>query len=229
MNRSEGIGTDWSNPRKKRALDLFCGAGGASKGLSDYGYFDEIIGVDINDQPNYPYKQVQSDVFKLPYHFFQDFDFIWASPPCQHYTRMLNHGLTDRNKHPDLVHKTRILLEDSGKMFVIENVVGAPLKNPIMLCGEMFGLKVTRHRLFECLWSPNQPPHKKHKGHHIRKQNDGGYYYRVYGHETGKASWGKAMGIDWMRSPELAQAIPPAYSKFIIDDLEERLRSPSNF
>jgi DNA (cytosine-5)-methyltransferase 1 len=80
----------------------------------------------------------------------------------------------------------------------------------------MFKLRVMRHRLFEASWpleAPTHPPHDPRGG--IRKQGDGGWYYRVYGHETGKAEWGKAMGIDWMKSWELAQAIPPAYSQFI--------------
>lgn len=203
-----------------KALDLFCGAGGASKGLEDSGLFSEIVGVDIKDQPNYPYKIITDNVFDLCFWDICKYDFIWASPPCQHYTRMLNHGQQNRNKYPDLIQETRSLLERTGKPYVIENVIGAPLIKPIMLCGEMFGLRVTRHRIFESSHDHiKQPKHKKYKGTHIRKQNDGGYYYRVYGHETGKRNWGKAMGINWMRSCELTQAIPPAYSKYIVEEL----------
>lgn len=173
----------------------------------------EITGVDIKPQPHYPFSFIQTDATTVDLY---GYDFIWASPPCQRYTSMLNHGLTDRNGHPDLIARTRWRLVHALKPYVIENVPGAPLLNPITLCGEMFGLRVTRHRLFECSFPVEQPAHPKHRGHHIRKQNDGGYYYRVYGHETGKASWGAAMGIDWMRSPELAQAVPPAYSEWVI-------------
>jgi len=85
-----------------------------------------------------------------------------------------------------------------------------------MLCGEMFGLRVMRHRYFESSFPVVQPLHPRHDPRGaIRKQGDGGWYYRVYGHETGKAEWGKAMGIDWMRSPELAQAIPPAFARWV--------------
>jgi DNA (cytosine-5)-methyltransferase 1 len=133
---------------------------------------------------------------------------------------MLNHGLTPRTKHPDLIGVTRARLAASGIPFVIENVAGAPLLDPVMLCGEMFGLRVMRHRFFESNLNLNTPPHPKHHPNGaIRKQGDGGYYFRVYGHETGKAEWGKAMGIDWMRSPELAQAIPPAYSRHIAEQV----------
>lgn len=198
-----------------RVLDLFCGAGGAAMGLYQAWSDAEIIGVDIKPQPRYPFKFVQADAMQLNWNL-SIFDFIWASPPCQRYTQMLNHGLTDRNSHPDYIVEVRQRLQDARVPYVIENVPHAPLLNPVTLCGEMFNLRVTRHRLFESSFSIREPEHPKHRGTHIRKQGDGGYYYRVYGHETGKASWGSAMGIDWMRSPELTQAVPPAYSNWIV-------------
>jgi len=143
------------------------------------------------------------------------YDLVWASPPCQHYTQMLNHGLTPRSNHPDLVADVRHMLITSGANYVIENVAGAPLAMPIMLCGTMFGLKTLRHRFFECSFPAKSPIHPKHGGKGIRNQRDGGTYYRCYGHETGKREWPKAVGIEWMKTPELAQAIPPAYSRYI--------------
>lgn len=201
----------------KRVLDLFCGAGGAAMGLHYVWPNAEIIGVDIQPQPRYPFRFVHADALAFD---LSGYDFIWTSPPCQRYTAMLNHGLADRNRHPDHIAKTRERLQVSGADWVIENVPGAPLIHPIVLCGEMFDLRVTRHRLFESSWPVVQPVHLPHRGTHIRKQNDGGYYYRVYGHETGKASWSMAMGIDWMRSPELAQAVPPAYSRYIAEQFQ---------
>jgi DNA (cytosine-5)-methyltransferase 1 len=147
----------------------------------------------------------------------RDFDFIWASPPCQHYTQMLNHGLTPRSNHADLIGQTRKILASTRLPYVIENVAGAPLNGAIMLCGTMFGLQTLRHRFFECSFPATAPAHPKHNGKGIRNQRDGGKYYRVYGHETGKRKWPMAMGIDWMKTPELAQAIPPAYSQYIAE------------
>lgn len=201
-----------------KVLDLFCGAGGAAMGLHQAWPDAEIIGVDIKPQPRYPFRLVQADAMQLSWDL-SIFDFVWASPPCQRYTQMLNHGLTSRNNHPDHIAEVRQRLQEARVPYVIENVPHAPLQNPITLCGETFGLRVTRHRLFESSLSIREPKHTRHRGRHIRKQGDGGYYYRVYGHETGKASWGKAMGIGWMRTPELAQAIPPAYSRYIAEHL----------
>lgn len=127
------------------ALDLFCGAGGASMGLHRAGF--HVTGVDIRPQPRYPFRLWQGDALLIR-HKLRSFDFIWASPPCQAFTaykRRPNH-VADRD---DLIPMVRELLIESGKPFVIENVPGAPLENPITLCGSMFGLDVRRHRLFE--------------------------------------------------------------------------------
>lgn len=195
-----------------KILDLFCKAGGCSMGYYNVGF--EVVGVDIKPQPNYPFEFIQSNAFDID---VSDFDAIHASPPCQCYTSMLNHGLTDRTKHPDLINATRNFLKASGKPYVIENVEDAPLFNPIILCGEMFQLKVIRHRIFETNFRVPQPRHRKHKGLALRKRGEKFKYYRIYGHEVGTVEeWGGAMGINWMKTKdELTQAIPPAYTQYI--------------
>lgn len=195
-----------------RILDWFSGAGGASMGLHRAYPDADITGVDVKPQPRYPFRFVLGDYRSVNP---QDFDFVWASPVCKRYTQMLNHGLTDCANHPDFIPDVRERLAASGRPYVIENVAGAPLLNAGMLCGEMFGLRVMRHRYFECSFRTVWPDHIPHRGNGHRKQGDGGYYFRVYGHETGKAQWGLAMGIDWMKSYELAQAIPPAFSEYV--------------
>lgn len=206
-----------------RALDLFCGAGGVTKGLQRAGF--HVTGVDIKPQPNYcgdAFHVADATTFPL-----DGYGFIWASPPCQKYTRM-NRGLLQaqgRHKnHPDLVAATRYGLQRTNALYVIENVVGAPLRNPVMLCGSSFGLLVERHRLFEanflllglaCRHETQKvefPPLARLQGNRSRVVG-------CYGNGRGKgdnvALWRKAMGIDWMNRKELAQAIPPAYSEYI--------------
>jgi DNA (cytosine-5)-methyltransferase 1 len=195
---------------RPRALDLFCCAGGASMGLYQAGF--DVWGVDIVPQPHYPFPIKIKDVRYLD--SIRDWDFIWASPPCQ------AHTLAQRirgNKHPDLIDVTRRLLRESGAPYVIENVVGAPLIDPMELCGAMFGLKVYRHRLFECSFPITAPAHPPHTAP-LRKMGrppQPGDFMHVVGNFSGVAQARQAMGIDWMMRDELREAIPPAYSEYI--------------
>lgn len=199
---------------RPRALDLFCCAGGAGMGLHKAGF--DVVGVDILPQPRYPFEFHQADALTYP---LDGFDFVWASPPCQ------VHSITaalfrDRvRKHRDLIAPIRARLAASGKPYVIENVVGAPLHSPIMLCGTMFGLRVYRHRLFEANFFMLAPSHAKHEqgstGSH-RGYSRGNPMVCVAGHNFKREEGEEAMGIHWMTSrAQLSQAIPPAYSEFI--------------
>lgn len=213
-----------------RLLDLFCGAGGASMGYHLAG-FDEIVGVDLNPMPDYPFTFHQGDALDYCRRYGRKFDAIHASPPCQHYST-LNRGMLDNHEdHPNLVATTRHYLITSKRPYVIENVPSAPLVTPIMLCGEMFGLGVIKHRKFETSFPIEQPDHIPHRGN-TRRRNHGinydGPYFGVFGHGGGWdgtiADWQQAMGIDWMttRKP-LAQAIPPAYTRWIGERLKAHL------
>jgi DNA (cytosine-5)-methyltransferase 1 len=186
----------------------------------------EVVGVDINPQPHYPFEFHQADAMTFP---LEGFDVIHASPPCQGYsvTRSI-HGGSDA---PLLVGKVRERLKRNGLPYVIENVEGAPLINYVLLCGSMFdGLKVYRHRLFECdpqiIFPPATCNHKyvmppsKGQYHSLDKHE----FITCVGHNF-KAKDGRiAMGIEWMARSELAQAIPPKYTEWIGRQLMEYLR-----
>src|SRR5690242_19044857 len=129
-----------------RALDLFCCAGGVTKGLQKAGFY--VVGVDLNPQAAYCGDEfIHADALTVD---LNGFDFIWASPPCQAYTGMQRINTRAPNRdHPRLIGPIRDRLKASGTLYTIENVPGAPLIDPVMLCGSMFGLKVRRHRFFE--------------------------------------------------------------------------------
>lgn len=138
-----------------RLLDLFCGAGGAAMGYFQAG-FTEIIGVDIIPQPRYPFTFIQADALEFVEKHGDQFTAIHASPPCQAYSALKHLA---RKDHQELVPATRKLLQATDKLYVIENVIGAPIHFPLMLCGTMFqletpcGAQLRRHRLFESsLW-----------------------------------------------------------------------------
>lgn len=194
-----------------RALDLFCGAGGASFGLRRAGF--EVIGVDIRPQPRYPFPFIQADAMDISW---AGFDFVWASPPCQAYTTAQR---IQSREHPKLIESVRAKLKECGSLYVIENVTGAPLKKPIELCGAMFGLKTYRHRLFETSFPCKQPWHQKHDlvapQAKMGRKPKKGEFIQVVGNFSDVEAGREAMGIGWMNRDELSEAIPPAYGEFI--------------
>jgi hypothetical protein len=144
-----------------RLLDLFCGAGGAGVGYHRAGF--EVVGVDIEPQPNFPFEFVQADAMTYP---LDGFDAIHASPPCQAYSLASGYqGKGARAKYPELVGPTRDLLVQTGLPWVIENVPNAPIRKDLLLCGEMFGLRLHRHRIFELggRFAMMQHPHSPHR------------------------------------------------------------------
>lgn len=209
-----------------RLLDLFCGAGGASMGYHRAG-FDEIVGVDLVKQPRYPFEFVQGDALEYLAAHGHDFDAIHASPPCKKFNVALNirrDTTAQRERHDDLVTPTRELLKSIGVPYIIENVPGSPLLNPIILCGIMFDLKVIRHRLFETSWDIQCLAHVAHKGtcqagDYCTVAGMGGAMKDSRGNRRKEkrtlAAWSTAMGIDWMQKYELTQSIPPAYTNYI--------------
>ena len=199
---------------KPKALDLFCCAGGAGMGLHRAGF--DVTGIDIRPQPRYPFQFICGDALNPPVDL-KEFDFIWASPPCQAHSSATHAWRAAGREYPDLIAATRAKLTDSGKKWCIENVGGAPLINPVALCGPMFGLRVYRHRYFETNFPVHQPNHPPHLTPQVKmgRPPKEGEFVQAVGHFSGVPEARAAMGIPWMGQKELAQAIPPAYSEFI--------------
>ena len=202
----------------------------------------EVVGVDINPQKHYPFEFHQADALTFP---LEGFDVIHASPPCQAHSDLKY--MWNAKKHPDFIPQIRTRLISSGLLYIIENVRGAPLINPIVLCGTMFRLQTNegdaelwRHRLFESNIVLNvsmKCNHRKLKkvigvyGGHGRDRRR--VVISVHGHAGGKSKRDgtqgfsvvkrkEAMGINWMTGQELSQAIPPAYTEYIGKQLIKR-------
>lgn len=197
----------------KRALDLFCGAGGASMGLYRAGF--DVTGVDLHPQPRYPFRFIRADALTVD---LSGYDLIWASPPCQAFTayrRRFNHVA----QRPNLIPAVRARLREAAASSVIENVPGAPLGRPTVLCGSMFALDVRRHRLFETSFPVSQPscrhgaqtprfPPATNRANLRRTVEVGAWRIPLAVQQA-------AMGIDWMTRAELSQAIPPVYAEYL--------------
>lgn len=211
-----------------RALDLFCAAGGATRGLQRAGF--RVTGIDIVHSVNYCGDSFGlHDAFEFVARNGHAYDLIWASPPCQGrtaYKRRPNHvAAVDTD---GAIARVRVELQRIGVPYIIENVPGAPLINPVTLCGSMFGLDVRRHRLFECSFPVLQPEcrHDLQRGSYPQATNRANRRKTV---EVGVwriplETQHRAMGIDWMTLEELSQAIPPAYSEFLGRAALEHLR-----
>lgn len=204
---------------RPRLLDLCCCAGGAGTGYHRAGF--EVVGWDIDDQPNYPFEFHRGDALEVlrDVDYVRTFDAIHASFPCQSFTayRRKGHGVGDG--YLNLIPEGRELLIATGLPYVIENVPGAPLLDPITLCGSSFGLDVRRHRLFESNVPLLAPPcdHSWQTPRFAPATNRTNLRRTV---EVGV--WRiplevqrVAMGIDWTTLRELSEAIPPAYTEHI--------------
>lgn len=201
-----------------------------------------VIGVDIDPQPRYPFEFIRADAMTFP---LEGFDFVHASPPCQRFSQLTHvHGHHHREKHPDLIAGIRKRLEETGVPYAIENVIGSPLRTPVKLCGSMFAetFQLRRHRLFETSFPVAQRKcqHKAqpftvgvygHTGQGANRRRDA-FVSRTpvkdwrdpvpaeRGMANSLSDWKVAMGIDWMTAKELSQAIPPTYTKYIIEQYE---------
>lgn len=210
-----------------KVLDLFCGAGGAAMGYHQAWPDAEIVGIDIEPQPDYPFTFTQGDALQVSMEVGREYDFIHASPPCQDYSTMSNRYGSSQKR---LIGLIRHWIEATGTKGVIENVVGARSEmsdHAILLTGYHFGLGVYRPRLFDPIgwWTMSPPP--------ARGRTVAG----VYGKPDGRHLWGdlyawssieqgqRLLGIDWTDDwHQLREAIPPAYTRWIGRQIGEEIR-----
>ncbi|KPG86497.1 DNA cytosine methyltransferase [Frigoribacterium sp. RIT-PI-h] len=224
-------------------IDFFCCQGGASRGYYEAGF--DVLGIDMDPQPRYPFPFLQMDAIKALKNLNMGIGLTFrgqgrevtvyqeevaarhGSPPCQAFT---NAQKIQGNTHPDLVAPTRELFEETGIPWVIENVPGAPLRDPIMLCGPMFGLETYRHRLFESNIDLTAPEHAAHtvpttKMGRIPRD---GEFMHVVGNFSGVERGREVMGMPWANRDGLREAIPPAYSEYVGRELIAHIKQKVN-
>lgn len=200
-----------------KALDLFCGAGGAARGLQQAGF--HVTGVDIKHQPRYAGDVfIQADAMTFP---LDGYDLVWASPPCQAYSLASKARRNAGIEYPDLLALTRDRFIASHQPWVIENVPGAPMRPDFRLCGCMFNLiHLKRERWFETSWNGfdlRPPCVHMHPIFSVVGTGTPTSTRIAFGRNPTIGEYRAAMGIDWMNRGELSLAIPPAYSRFLAE------------
>lgn len=220
-----------------RVLVLFGGKGGGAHGYALAGF--EPYCVDLEPSPRNPYPCTKADALDVLQTLLaggrvgfteadgarvllrlEDFVLIHASPPCQLFTAYRRRGAGVGANYPDLIDPVRALLERTGLAWIIENVPGAPLVDPVQLCGSSFGLDVRRHRLFESnlplkdkpcdhTWQTPRFPGATNRKPNSRCTVEVGVWRIPLEVQQ------RAMGIDWMTLPELSESVPPAYTEYL--------------
>lgn len=234
-----------TTPAQPTLLDLFCGEGGSALGYQAAGF--TVTGVDHlrARRLHYPGTFVHADALEYLAEHGHEYDVIHASPPCQAYS-ITRHS--HKVEHPDLVAATRTGLAASRRPWVIENVVGAPLDHPITLCGSYFNLTAVdddgtrlvlrRHRLFESnVWLNPSPCYclaYKDRRYKVGGAYGGGSQTRAKakvrrgGYTPPKHVRAALLGVpgDSMTWDGLSQAVPPAFTAYIGEQLRDHLDWP---
>ncbi|WP_234333886.1 SAM-dependent methyltransferase [Streptomyces viridochromogenes] len=178
----------------------------------------DVVGVDLAPQRRYPFTFIQAEAMAFIREHGAEFDFIHASPPCQHDSECQR---IRGNTHPDLIAPTRAALEATGRPWVMENVRGAvpKLHRPLMLCGQMFSLANYRHRFFEPSggFRPDQPDHPAHLVPQAKmgRPVPPGHYGQFVGNFSGVDLARRVLGVPWMNRDGIRECIPPAYTEHI--------------
>jgi DNA (cytosine-5)-methyltransferase 1 len=197
-------------------LDAYCCQGGASMGYYLAGF--NVVGVDKDPQPRYPFEFHQADAVEYIATNGQDYDAIAGSPPCQRYSATQR---IQGNDHPDLIAPTRQALDSTGRPWVIENVEGArpELSDPVTLCAAEFGLHTYRHRLFEPGggFQLAQPDHPRHTATTVKmgRPLKPGDWYQAVGNFSNVPYVRRDMGVEWMSRDGIRECIPPAMTRWI--------------
>lgn len=201
----------------------------------------QVVGVDTEKKyaKRYPFEFHAADAIEYLEQHADEFDVIHASPPCQHASAGTR--AVDRSSYPRLIPSLRRALQATGKPYVIENVKGAELIDPVQLCGCMFNmtavdddgitLHLQRPRNFESnvrLLAPGPHDHSDHKwvgGSYggARRDKYEAKYVRHGGYVPSKLVQERLLGIDWMTQYGLYQSVPPIYTEYLGRQLMEQI------
>lgn len=235
---------------KPRALDLFAGEGGAAYGWMLAGF--DVTAVDDRERsgraPGITW--VTGDATTYP---LDGFDLVAGSPPCTDHTTLRTvaeakrkgGGSTDTAwMLPHTLARFREHAARTGALWVVENVEGAKatIGDSLKLCGSMFDLTdggwlLRRHRYFASNAALMAPGRCRCHGRAVMGvygeliQKDRRCAGKRLDRPNGDIRAGverarRLMGMPWASATGLPLAIPPAYTRFLGEQLMDQLDLP---
>lgn len=187
--------TDWN------ILHCFADEGIESEVLASYGSVTRV-GLDPQETP-YTDELIACDARELK--LDRTFDVGLFHPPCYKWTQR------SAEDAKNLIPVARDVADRLCDEWIIENQPDAPLHNPTILKGEMFGLPVAYERAFETSFAVEQPSYR----------NSHEYRHRVE-YTRPKSYWGAVKGYrhDLYDGQMLAtNATPRAYIEWLLQPL----------
>ena len=198
--------SDW------RILHVFADTGVECEVLSGYGDVTRI-GISAEDNP-FTDELIAADARDADEHLSDEYDLGLFHPPCQRWTPGAQMQGTD-TEHDNLIPVARSIAREYCDEWIIENVPQAPLHNPTVLNGEMFGLPVHYERAFETSYHVPDPPRQTQLG---RPNNVFAKHHANGSWQGSKELWKSAKGYshDWPSRPLKRSAIPRAYINYLV-------------
>lgn len=201
--------------REWRILHCFADEGVESEALAAYG---DVIRVGLDPRDTNTSEPIKADARALPFAEDATFDLGLFHPPCQKWAVGSHiHGTSD--DHENLLPVAREIAEQHCDEWIIENVPQAPLNDPVMLNGGMFGSPLHYERAFETSYHVNQPRNQSRLG-------DSGEFddhHDTGGFQGGIEMWKSAKGYsgDYRARNFKRAAIPRAYIDYLVRPLLE--------
>ena len=200
-------------PGEWNILHAFADTGVECELLSSFGAVTRV-GLDpVRNQ--YTDELIASDVREVS--FDQTFDLGLFHPPCQRWTPGAKMQGTDED-HENLIPVARDLGREYCDAWIVENVPQAPLHNPTVLNGGMFGLPLHYERAFETSYHVPAPPRQTQLG---RPNNKFESHHANGDWKGSKELWATVKGYStqWRANALKRTAIPRAYLNYLLRPL----------
>jgi len=182
-------------------LHVFADEGIESEALAAFGGVTRV-GLDPQDTP-FTDALIRADATELKLN--GSFDLGLFHPPCYKWTQRKSEDAKN------LIPAAREVAQEYCDNWIIENQPDAPLRNPTILKGEMFGLPVAYERAFETSYAVEQPSFRSSYEYRHRVENT-----------RPKSYWASIKGYtpDYYDAQMLAtNSTPRAYINWLIQPL----------